>query len=332
MKTLKEWFDGLSPRAQDWVKKECSFWLDVSTETYYKDNTPSLEKFKSWMDQKPSGYKTAFGVAQLLALLKEKDPDIISDKEFNDYISQLREADSQCLNILPIQEIKDWYKTNKAYQGYYFELHILLFLTEDFNNIDWNTLRIDQYSDFRINEVTCEIVGIEKCVKVAKEYINKIDFLSLSINNEVFDRLFFGPDGWDKFQKQAILSCYKANQSHIEDFMKRIVAVDKSYLRSLYTIISKQPAIAAELYKLRKPDEELTGTETTEQTFRYAKEYRKLFNIAACCERKNIGKAMMANIGTHGPLLKLYSYNWDMIFDCLYPEYATPIVTEENVS
>jgi hypothetical protein len=106
----------------------------------------------------------------------------------------------------------------------------------------------------------------------------------------------------------------------VEDFMERIVAVDHKYLRYLYNIVEKLPSLATEIYEQKKPDEELTGNESIPQTYRYSKDIRKLAKIAHACARKSVSKVNSAFLKEISPLLKIYGYNFNTIYDALYPE------------
>ena len=110
------------------------------------------------------------------------------------------------------------------------------------------------------------------------------------------------------------------NLRTIEDFFKRIVAVDHSYLRYIHEIIKRYPAIAMQLYQQKKPEAELSGNESTVEQYRYPKEIRKLFVIAHMCVLKRVSKVKSSIAKEVAPLLKIYGYKWDDVYDALYPE------------
>jgi hypothetical protein len=74
------------------------------------------------------------------------------------------------------------------------------------------------------------------------------------------------------------------------------------------------------LYCEKKPDSELTGNETASETFRYPKELRKVFVIAHACALKRVSKVKSGICKEIAPLLKIYGYNWNEIYDAMYPE------------
>ena len=107
--------------------------------------------------------------------------------------------------------------------------------------------RSDAYSNLRVEDVTGfryiaytvistepESDTIGRMYKIAKEESGKFSFRSRdrnNVNNKVFDSLFFCEDGWTPEQKKKIIQNYGYNEEDAEDFMRRIVAVDESYLK-----------------------------------------------------------------------------------------------------
>ena len=169
----------------------------------------------------------------------------------------------------------------------------------------------------------------------AKENPMAISISRDQINNDLVDELFFGEDQLTEDQKRRVITGYVRDVRDVKDFMQRFVAVDESYLKYLGYIIDDRPDLAMKLYKQKKPDDELAeyGEHVKiADSYRYPKEYRKLFLIAGCCARENVGKAKAGLIGEIASLLKMYSWNYLDIFYCLYPQYAEEATTTEETN
>lgn len=147
--------------------------------------------------------------------------------------------------------------------------------------------------------------------------------------SDIFDELFFGEDGWTEEQKIRIVRTIRCYEDDVKDFMRKIVAVDKKYLKYIEEAISSNTALAQALCQQQKPQSELTGNETREQRYRYPKELRKLFQICGCCVRKSLPKTRVSKIGDVANIVKLYNYNFSDIFDAMYPETVEAVSIAE---
>jgi len=327
MKTLKQWFDGLSAATQAHVEKNAEFWFDKSRPDYRRITEPDIPQLKAQIKEDGGiRYDQSKTIAHLISMVHKLIPADLTKAQHDLWIQELIRQDKTTLKYLSLDQQREYIQESRVKNGQY-ELFDLLFLSDDFGNINWKRLNP---SSIELNEPTMEILGFEQSCEMAKLKPSLMNIKSIDINNDIFDTLFFGENGWTDRQKHDVLGEYKANTRDVADFMKRIVTVDKSYLREVYRIIERNTALAAELYKLKKDTFDLKGDENTEMLYRYPKEFRRLFQIAACCERKNVGKAMAGTIGDSAALMKLYSWDWNMVFDCLYPEYARVIAQDEN--
>ena len=339
MKTLKQWYDSLSVPAQEWVVENCSTWFDKDQVDYYrkaetvKDNASLTSFLLDATDiDKYSDYSNARVIAHkyliLLRYLHNTQPELISENTLNSCIYRVLESGMHTKNDwLYLQGDVRQFAFRKCFARYNkMKLADALYLVKDYDNLDLNWEEIDIPK--LIPEVV-EIIGIEEAKKIAKEggeyAVSRI--VNYGKESELFDELFFCKDSWlTQFDKMRILDRIYANSNSlpnlqtIEDFFKRIVAVDHSYLRYIYMIIKRYPAIATQLYQQKKPEAELTGNESTVEQYRYSKEIRKLFVIAHMCVLKRVSKVKSSIAKEVAPLLKIYGYKWDDVYDALYPE------------
>lgn len=324
MKTIEEWFQGLTEDQQQYL---------INTVTGFNVDVPSYFKFDQGFDldkihrtisrdrfnMSNTSAETKEAHLFLLYNLNKHDKTQLPDKVFFDYLLNAYYDFSTARELLP----KDIYLKylNLNYNKSTVEertLDQLLITTEDFDNIDW--LKLSPYAHY-CNEVLFGIMGKENAKAWLKE--NPMGFDTSSdgpLINEIFDELFFGENGWDEFDRETIVKKYYGYLSDFNKLLERIVCVDKKYYKYIYSFIERQTALASKIYSEKKSEEELTGNETTEQVYRYSKEIRKLVQIAACCIRGNISKTMTGTLAEVAGLMKIYNYDFDKIFACMYPE------------
>ena len=350
MKTFKQWFNGLSEETQKYLSQNCN-WIDKTglsedgyrhpvTEGFFED---AILNFQAEFKKDSSGdsddvfqlgiflskkYKKKLDKETYLTLLQafcRTSYGSMNNLDYLDVDEQREIVKRKHDNRVEANKTKDaWNKRDEAYTVF-----DKLLITEDFSNIDWSDTKITS----NLTPEMTEILGHDKVYELVKNNPRAMDF-KRGKDYELFDELFFCKDGWTKEQKRQYIHNLNYDFSDLEDFMRRIVAVDESYLREVgnYFIYSN-PALAMYMYKDKKSQEEidaLPAKHKQEDEYRYPKEYRKLFQIAACCARKNVGKAMAGTIGDASCILKMYAYDFNKVFDCLYPQYAEqPEQTEE---
>ena len=334
MKTLKEWYDSLSTSAQAWIESNCSAWFDKNQADYYK---------------KPLEFKDDKELYEFLKDTERIDTGVVLREQAlaEHYAIALRAsnnipddvADDAMLKFQSVSKvfwlyIKDEGKRIKAFKYAYknydnsLPLRCYLYTIKDFGNmqIDWNMCEAPS-----LTAEVIEIIGINEAKKVLEKNNTSEYIVSRMVRpgkpNILFDEVFFCKDSALNFNKKVdildrLYASYNntPNEELVEDFFRRIVAVDHGCLRFLIRIVQKYPAIAMKLYEQKKPDTELTGTEIMGEQYRYPKELRKLFIIAHACALKRVSKVKCTMIKDVAPLLKLYAYNWDDIYDALYPE------------
>jgi hypothetical protein len=333
MKTLKQWYDKLSESTQKYVVANCYEWFDLEQPDYYKKglqvNLDLNNKFGSLIGE---GFDTRDNISIALAkyLIIMRDNKIINSNTTGDLMLELARNNKKVFAYLEreqkLEVLKSEYQDSLDNKRGV-PLDKFLFMTEDFDHIDITKL----HKGMSLTPSVIEIVGYTKAKQRARDLP-----LTLSIekykdendvgdvfNNKMFDELFFDENGWDDTQKQYVINeWYKPTLSDVQDFMLRIVSVDFSYLRFIPQIIAQDSAIASKVYNQKKPDSELTGNERIEQTFRYRKDIRKMWQVAAVCRRKRIGKAMSGTLGECAALARMYGWDFDKVLEVTYPEYV----------
>lgn len=345
MKTLKEWFDGLNEDCQNLIKMNTN-WIDTNEPDYYKNSIKdsNLDFIKRYL--KLNRYSTSDQNELFTLYFLNEYKKTHTEEDFEEIAKVIYhrnvefESDSDYMYCsLP----KDYYllfKDNKPRMKEMFKithfnrqkrltLFDQLFLVDDFDNIKIDT-DISIFPD-SIDDKYIEIFGEDIITELCKKNENKVN-ISRNKPSKVFDKLFFCKDGWNESQKHNVIKAnylrnYKKSYvdsddlSTFEDFMKRIVSVDKSYLKYMYDIIEKMPPLGNKIYELKKneTDEE---SSTSTSAFRYSKDIRKLAKIANICARQSISKVNASFLKEIAPLIKLYGYNFTAIFNMLYPEYS----------
>ena len=339
MKTLKQWYDSLSEPTQLWIENNCSAWFDKNQADYYKkpvdvkdkEALHSLLKSKEGFEKYTDNANTRTIANKYVALLRyltETQPDLMPE-------SLVDECVYQVLNV-GINRNGTWLhmsdkNKNQAFKCCYqrydkMSLANALYLVKDYDNLKFDWEEVEE--PYLTSEIV-EIIGIDAATELAYDMgtYNLSKMIQMGRENKLFDSLFFCENSkLTQSNKMEILRQAYTNGSHLpdenmmQDFFKRIVAVDHSYLRFIYTIIKSYPALAMKLYQQKKPADELTGNESVAETFRYNKELRKLFVIAHACALKRISKVKSGIVKEVAPLLKIYGYNWDEIYNAMYPE------------
>jgi len=340
--TLREYIDSLSEKAQEWLRDNCKF-IDTESKDGYRHYEPQVDIIEQRLaDQSYNRKITESEIIINMLLLRDSkgnyvygDTNTMSTDERNETVYKIiyDRSGSDMLNhhevyYLPLgyvrlaakEKIKHYQEDQEGDNKNKLRLTDLLLFTDDFSNIDWNNLNMEYY--YTIDETLLEILPKE----VAKQYLlERPDALQIDripMNCDVFDELFFGENGWNEDQKKTVMRNFDNSTQGVANFMERIVAVDKKYLRYIYKIITRNgKTLSNELYCLQKPADE-QATCKKKLKYRYSDEYRKLFWIARCCYLGYTNKTAVSKMKDAGSLLKLYGYNFDEIFNMLYPEYA----------
>ena len=336
MKTLKQWYDALSESAQKWIDANCSAWFDKNQADYYakfhvdandKDVLHELMLSNSGLSEYDSNTNSRTYAKRYLILLKYLNinhPELVSESTLDENVfqcikSRAHEPDTW---LLLSDKFKDQGFLN-AFEKYgRLPLKNYLYLIKDFDEIkiDWEKCNLPV-----LTPEVVEIIGKKNAQQVveASSVYDLGNMIKYNEEHEFFDEIFFCESSpLIQKEKMSLLNEIYANtrnlpsERSVADFFKRIVAVDHSYLRFLYQIILRYPAIAMKLYTEKKPENE----QNTGDSHRYNKEIRKLFVIAHTCALKRISKVKSGICKEIAPLLKIYGYKWNEIYDAMYPE------------
>lgn len=325
MKTIEEWFQGLTEEQQQYLINTVTG-FDVNVPGYFKFDqgfeTDKLLNFISRGNLESSGFSSINRKEVhlfLISSLNKCNKELVSDSVFFDYLLNAYYDVSHIRELLPRDVYLKYLDVrHKGRTEGEYVLDKLFITTKDFDNIDWSNLCPFEYY---CNEKLFGIMGRENAKTWLKENPAAFDINSNSpLINEIFDELFFGEDGWDEYDRDIIVRKYWGSINDFNKLLERIICVDKKYYKYIYQFVERQTAVATKIYTEKKPEEELTGNEATEQLYRYSKEIRKLAQIAACCVRKNISKTMTGTLADVAGLMKIYNYDFDTIFACMYPE------------
>lgn len=197
MKTLKEFYDGLSQTSQDWFKDECKIWFDENQPDYYRRYKPVTEsltdiEFKSSYTPKStySYYSSddkekdleSMWVADLIH--KRDDLKIITDKQLADtlinYYDKMKDFHSR-KTLIACNERANQIAVMKHYVDKNYQsapLSYGLFFVEDYDKImeqlTFDTINIRSYSTRQFVTII-EIFGDGALEKIATE--NPEDFV-----------------------------------------------------------------------------------------------------------------------------------------------------------
>lgn len=337
MKTFKQWMDSLPEHARDYIFR-LSKAFDKESPTYYACDRKRIRPeimfplIKQKKEEQHSYYRKRVEIDEaysiilgfLLDKLEGKNnvlPDVDTETIEKTIYTFISYQDSATyINYLPLKFQREYLRSRVAErEDNSLRLEELLLLTEDFDNIAWHQLDMEKY--YYIDNEWYSILPTPVLVKMAKASPGAIDVNTIDMNNDVFDTLFFLEDGWDSSEKRVAIRKFSHSAQGVANFMERVVAVDKSYLRYLPMVLN-HAGLARTLYSCKKPSEEITEGMGIQDSFRYSREYRRLFMIVRCCNEKHMSKEFARKIGDASALVKLYDYDYNMIFEALYPEYA----------
>lgn len=351
MKTLKQWYDGLSEKAQERIKEKCILWFDPEQPDYYrkrdkvsKDMLTSLletdlyaitRKYNlSYGDEYARKFQNLFMLAYLVdgGIISEQVADkaimkdyckhdrvgvgflFVSDKNRDEAYKQYIGYDSACRD--------SWNRID------FFEY---LYLIKDFDTIgeiDWNYV----VKPVDLDYINKEIIGPENTRKLAlKDCIDYISNLRCKEESPLFDELFYETDDeghpkhgcWDSSDRDRIVSWYLDSRhtdlKTTEDFIYRFVCVNpKKYLPKLYNIIEGNPVIGTMMFTQKKDLTEIQEKHLKgEAQYKYCREVRSLAKIINSCVRKAISNQTQKQLKEYGPLVKLYGYDFWTIYNAM---------------
>lgn len=343
MKTLKEWFDNLSEDAQSLLKNNCD-WIDTDKPDYYRDDTMIDTDEMIYRINRINKYSNSdqadLFMFSYLDMYKRHHTEEETSKLLNTVIKRFVEQDDDYIYCDLPKNFYQLFDSLEAKRKMFILIHSSrsrrlslfdqLYLVDDFDKIPQyidieNTLFPDALDD-RLSEIFTKDLIKSLC----KANENKI-LVNFGKPNDLFDELFFCENGWNDTQKRCVLkSLYVSNFTHcqtsdtdltkFEDFMERIVCVDKRYLRFIYDIVVKIPALGNKIYEQKKDSSDLTGDEKGDQLYKYNKTVRKLAKLANICSRKSLSKVNGRAYKELSPLIKIYGYDFSTLYDVIMDE------------
>lgn len=331
MKTFRQWYDELPEDAQRYIR---TFrWVDISQpsgrkyiNTVRTEETEALLQTKMIKCNDGTFIKSAIVYPTFVRAAKEE----FTDDELLTIYAKLADNDIYFINYvspeLQPKVLNRMYQMKGDNPRYVQEI---IECIEDFDNMPQVDVR-HIYLGNVVNSGQCsfKILEIIFGSHVLKEYLktNPLSYgwrvyASSGVHNKIFDELFFGENGWSQSSKMKFIRNYEVDLQAFYDFMKRIVAVDEKYIKAVFLFAQKRASFMTELYQKHKDNEDLTGNETKDGLYRFLKKHRKLFKIAQCCVRKSIEGQNLKILKEEAGLIRLYNFDFDRIFDSLYPEF-----------
>ena len=330
MKTFKEWYQSLGEKAQARLKIELP-WLDTKTDDFFakteltKDNEDDivmtcLNKIANsgsyYLDNDITTKLAFVAVQNYLA----QNPKAL-DKEARDFvICKIGQETHETRDMLTKEYRRMLIRKNHPQEEKY-SLRDLLYLTDDFDNIEWGKLKLS----CKLDDAMCEMISKDVIIEKLKEQPELIRIEYGNYDNDIFDELFFGKDGWTEQQKHRVIKdIYDGSGKAIEDFVGRLVTVDKSCLKYIMDMIrySSCDSNLTEAAKRKKPEDELEAKNipsSSQMAYFYNKELRTAFQIAWCCRKERLAATRAKNVGELASIIKLYNYDYAQIMEALYP-------------
>lgn len=347
MKTLRQFYDSLTDDSKSWIEINCNEWFDKNESDCYrkqakqtlddilkdfKDKLPAKRRYASPDREELSNTimkiasmsNSALSDDLMLQWLESYDGSYVHPKFFLNATDANKQKIFEKLHGL--HYIKD---TNRRVYDLEdadgevitkYTLNNYLYTVKDYDNLDVNLIS-DTSGTAPLNVI--RDIFKEKAadlLKATPELFGRI--LVKGQMDDIFDQLFFCKDGWNDDQKRkALREVYidaldrhggERNQKIIKDFMERIVAVDHSYLRYVHTLIGEDIGSAMKYINQKKDD----GS----NEFLYSKDVRKLMKLSWICHRKSYSQVNGASLKELTPLLKIYGYNFNLIYNSLYPD------------
>lgn len=360
-KTITQWLDSLSPRAQTDI-------LDALSEVKYYpqqaltpiedsiDPNALILDFLSGKKEAFSQFTTRWGssadsnriLAYLSVLNKYKTKEISRLaylKFFDEYtwdMSDYKFRDRPLLAYLSLEDKRMLLTDipNSHYNNRVGSFIKKVICTDDFDTFA-DKLSADDLDFLNGKPYMNEFVNKDVQFRFYKERCGKFSYRDFVENPKMFDHLFFGKNGWSLRDKQHVLrelfSYYDTRR--ICEFFEKIVTVDKYWLHSVMDLVATHRGFATHLYELTKADCKLPEDYDENNEFReigdkyrFPKDIRKVFLIAHCCYRKSLPKTKNAAIGDVASLIRFYDFNFSNIIDCLYPDNTEPKFMQEVVT
>lgn len=342
MKTFKEWFDGLSDEAKVYIHMQVSNHNDLydfSSPTYYneryadprqllfeiekyiKDHKTSDEDDDEIYARSDTCYKL---FSYLLRMVNELNFAEDERTILNNAFRMLDKRD--IVSYLANNDRKKYYRKDR--NGYKADFYELLFVTEDFDNIDWEMLCYNTY-----HPVHQEILGVDECIRRAiatpqyltglmhnPSYVHKPDI--------VFDTMFFTEDGWTEPVKQNFLRQLNVDKTVFENLCYRVFSVDASYIKYILDQFANDWTTCNSVISQKKDENQTTRAKDCD--YKYAKSLRELIAAVYACKKGKASKLTLSKLGDLAGILKLYDFRVNDIIDVAIGTLQENMVSVKN--
>lgn len=325
MTTSREWYDSLSEATRDLIRGFCSNWID---------------------DKEPSLFRRAKEITQ--DMLYYDDDNMRRDKRtalMAAYALSLKNSEGEYL-ITPVAHSMD--RDEYIFRNILLPNNLLeyvradIYMTHLLNNSNIDVRRSGNTERDMVNYImlSCLDGGFEnldlarlfaKCPYISSTLFfdlpkdiqfqlalnrpnicNWATFNKSPMAREVLTDLLLKPNGWTINKKRdALYSCWVYDQE-FDSFVDVAWNIDKSLLRFIYTFLSFNRGATSRIYTAKNPD----------GTYKYPKEVRKLAVVAHCCMKKEVSTTMLPRIRNIAGIFELVNYDFNKVFDMMYPEYA----------
>lgn len=338
MKTFKEWFDGLSDEAKNYIHMQVrnhTHLYDFTSATYYNEKYADprqllfeIENYIKDHDSSDEIYARSDTSYKLFSYLLRmvNEVNFAEDERtiLNDAFKRLDKRD--LVNYLSNEDRKRYY--HKELSEHRLDFYELLFITEDFDNINWERLCYNTY-----HPVHQEILGVDECIRRATD--NPQYLMGLMHNTSymykpdiVFDTVFFTEDGWTEPVKQNFLRQLNVDKTVFENLCYRVFSVDASYIRYVLDSFANDWTTCNSVISQKKNEEQTTRAKDCD--YKYAKSLRELIAAVYVCKKGKASKLTLSKLGNLAGILKLYDFRISDIIDVAIGTLQENMVSVKN--
>lgn len=338
MKTFKEWFDGLSDEAKTYIHMQVrnhTHLYDFNSATYYNEKYADprqllfeIENYIKDHDSSDEIYARSDTSYKLFSYLLRmvNEVNFAEDERaiLNDAFKRLDKRD--LVNYLSNEDRKRYY--HKELSEHRLDFYELLFITEDFDNIDWERLCYNTY-----HPVHQEILGVDECIRRAID--NPSYLMGLMHNTSymykpdiIFDTVFFTEDGWTEPVKQNFLRQLNVDKTVFENLCYRVFSVDASYIRYVLDSFANDWTTCNSVISQKKNEEQTTRAKDCD--YKYAKSLRELIAAVYVCKKGKASKLTLSKLGNLAGILKLYDFRISDIIDVAIGTLQENMVSVKN--
>lgn len=325
MTTSREWYDSLSEAARDLIRGFCSKWIDDKEPSLFRRTKEITQDMLYYDDDNMCRDKRTALIAAYALSLKNNEGEylitpITHGIDRDEYIFH---------NILLPKDLLGYAKE---------DIYVTHVLNE--YNIDLNVSANSERKIVNYIMLSCLDGGFEnldlaslfeRCPYISstlffdlpkdvqfKLALNRPTICSWATFNkspvarEVLTDLLSKSDGWTVNKKKDVLYSCWVYEPELDSFVDVACNIDRSLLRFIYTFISFNRGVTNKIYTAKNSD----------GTYKYPKEVRQLAVIAHCCLKREVSTTMLPRIRNIAGVFELVNYDFNKVFDMMYPEYA----------